>query len=173
MNCPACGLYHPAFYERCISCGKVFKPATQSNEEINADTAKVDPRGSLARIRFRDLQQEEESKEGSTKVNHGSGAFKTIKSMSNKLGIFIALLICIVFAGATAFFLGRSPDDKRLLDLGKQQLAMGQYAFAVQTLSKVAASNSKDPNVYLALARAYIGVDQLTEAWGCITHAQQ
>ncbi len=145
-----------------------FKPAVQQITEA----PQVDARNSLARIRFRDLQHEEESREEAN-FERRSPAFKTIKLMSNQRSIFVALLILLVFAGATAFFLGRSPDDKRLLDLGKQQLAMGQYAFAVQTLSKATALRSNDPNVYLALARAYIGVDQLTEAWDCITRAQQ
>lgn len=173
MNCPACGLYHPAFYERCIACGMVFKPVSQQNQETIPALPEVDARSSLARIRFRDLQDQEELKAKSNIIESSSGVVKAIQSKSNKRGLFIALLIALVFAGATAFFLGRSPDDKRLLDLGKRQLATGQYAFAVQTLSKAAALRSNDPNVYLALARAYIGVDQLSEAWNCITHAQQ
>jgi tetratricopeptide (TPR) repeat protein len=174
MNCPACGLYHPAFYERCIACGMLLKP-TQTSQD-NADVPpQVDPRSSLARIRFRDLQDAEEMRQNSApqRPNLPSQTFQRLQAISNKRGFFVALLILVVFAGATAFFLGRSPDDKRLLEQGKQQLSLGQYAFAVQTLSKAAALRANDPNVYLALARAYIGVDQVTEAWGCITHAQQ
>ncbi len=73
----------------------------------------------------------------------------------------------------TIFFLARNPDDKRLIDLGKHQLSLGQYAFAVETLTKAIAVKPDDPHGYLALARAYVGVDQVDQAWDCIIHAQQ
>lgn len=169
MNCPACGLYHPAFYERCVACGESLNAA-----KVPADQ-KSDSRASLTRIRFSNFEQEEGEEERDKYIKSGSHSIKPRQkqSFSNKKGIFIALFILLVFASATAFFFMRSPDDRRLLQEGKQQLSIGQYAFAVQTLSKAAALRPNDPNVYLALARAYIGVDQVKEAWDCITRAQQ
>jgi len=177
MKCPACGLYHPAFYERCVACGIFLDGSGQDKEkQISQDTtddlSHVDPRTSLARIRFRGVREQEEAV-AADNIARVSAVFEKIKTVSSQRGFFLALLIVVVFAGATAFFLMRSPDDERLLNQGKQQLSLGQYAFAVQTLSKVSALKPNDPHVFLALARAYIGVDQVNEAWDCITHAQQ
>ncbi len=187
MKCPSCGLYHPAFYERCVACGISFaEPANKDTEydsqEATADISAADQKTSVAKIRFASGIQEKDTApwdnvrsdiQSKFKSGFQSGRLEQIRSISTKRGVFIALLILLVFAGATAFFLSRSPDDQRLLALGKQQLSLGQYAFAVQTLTKVSALRPNDPNVSLALARAYVGVDQLDEAWDCITHAQQ
>ncbi len=187
MKCPACGLYHPAFYERCVACGISFSEGTDSQTDshdsnIVTDNPKPDPKTSMVRLRFAgnmaESQQQEEKpilprqKSNDKNKDNNIGPLESIP-VSTRRGIFIALLILLVFAGATVFFLSRSPDDQRLLALGKRQLSLGQYAFAVQTLSKVSALRPNDPNVFLALARAHIGVEQLNEAWDCITHAQQ
>ncbi len=178
MKCPACGLYHPAFYERCVACGISFSsvPEKDKNQDVTTDIRQPDPKVSFVRMRLNQQPEDEDTLAEDPDKPSTKGkvhALERVWSMSNKRGIFIALLILLLFAGATAFFLGRSPDDQRLLALGKRQLSLGQYAFAVQTLSKVSALKPNDPNVFLALARAYIGVDQLNEAWDCITHAQQ
>ena len=184
MKCPACGLYHPAFYERCVACGTSFSSTPeneqQASQEATADIHRAEAKSSFAPIKFRPSEYEghfsgsEEPYEAKqSDLKSTLGRLEQITSMSNKRGVFIALLILVLFAGATAFFFSRSPDDQRLLALGKHQLSLGQYAFAVQTLSKVSSLKPNDPNVFLALARAYIGVDQVSEAWDCITHAQQ
>ncbi len=90
-----------------------------------------------------------------------------------KVGILITFLVLLVSAGATVFFLTKAPDNERLLAQGRQQLASGQYAFAVKTLSTAVRLSPKDSKAFLALARAYVGVDQIDKAWDCITHAQQ
>jgi len=183
MKCPACGLYHPAFYERCVACGISFsessdKDAWPASQDAETDAGHRGLNSSFTRMRFPEhLQADEKNYPAEIRDNAAkqslSGRLEQIRSLSTKRGTFIALLIVFVFAGATAFFLSRSPDDQRLLAQGKSQLSLGQYAFAVQTLSKVSALKPNDPKVFLALARAYIGVDQLDEAWDCITHAQQ
>lgn len=89
------------------------------------------------------------------------------------VGIVVALAILLVSAGATIFFLTKPGDDELLFRDGQKQLANGQYAFAVKTLERVAALRPSDARVYLALARAYVGIDQVDRAWECISHAQQ
>ncbi len=54
-----------------------------------------------------------------------------------------------------------------------QQVKKGEYAFAVKSLNDALALRPKDPKVYLALARAYVGVDQVDKAWACVSQAQQ
>jgi tetratricopeptide (TPR) repeat protein len=82
-------------------------------------------------------------------------------------------VVFLVAAGATVFFLTKAPDDERLLRQGRQELATGQYAFAVKTLTRATALRPRDSKAFLALARAYVGVDQIDKAWNCISHAQQ
>jgi len=89
------------------------------------------------------------------------------------VGVVITGLILLLSAGATVFFLTKSPDDQRLLKQGRQQLAIGQYAFAVETLNKAVALRPNDSKAYLALARAYVGIDQVDKAWQCVSRAQQ
>jgi tetratricopeptide (TPR) repeat protein len=81
--------------------------------------------------------------------------------------------VLLVSTGATIFFLTKAPDDVRLYQEGVKQLADGQYAFAVTTLNSAAALRPKDARIYLALARAYVGIDQVNKAWDCVNHAQQ
>jgi len=93
--------------------------------------------------------------------------------MPTAFGILVSLIVLMLSAGATFFFLTRSPDRDRLLKQGEKELANGQYAFAVSTLTKASATDKKDPKVFLELARAYVGIDQIGKAWDCISHAQQ
>jgi tetratricopeptide (TPR) repeat protein len=66
------------------------------------------------------------------------------------------------------------PSDERIqYEKAQKELASGQYAFAVKLLEQLAARSPNDPKVCLALARAYIGVDQIDRAWAAISHAQQ
>jgi len=88
-------------------------------------------------------------------------------------GIMTAVFILLIFAGATFFFLTRTPDDQRLLQKGREELSRNQYAFAVETLNKAATKNPDDPSVYLLLARAYVGISDVEKAWESISRAQQ
>jgi tetratricopeptide (TPR) repeat protein len=88
-------------------------------------------------------------------------------------GVLFAVLILLVSAGATIFFLTKPPDYERLYRQGQQQLGNGQYAFAVKTLEQAVALKPQESKYYLALARAYVGVDQIEKAWQCVGQAQQ
>ena len=87
-------------------------------------------------------------------------------------GVVTALVILTLSAGATFFFLTKAPESDRLLSKGLKELENGQFAFAVATLSK-AEGGSQNARVQLALARAYIGVDQVDKAWECIGKAKE
>jgi tetratricopeptide (TPR) repeat protein len=99
------------------------------------------------------------------KAEHKSG-------MTQLLGMIVAVVVLLVSAGATVFFLTKAPDDQRLYEQGQHELANGQYAFAVSTLNQASALKPDDPKIFLSLARAYVGVDQVDKAWDCISHAQ-
>ncbi|MBS1956906.1 MAG: hypothetical protein JST89_22145 [Cyanobacteria bacterium SZAS-4] len=102
---------------------------------------------------------------------HMKGGYKS--GVPTSVGIVLAVTVLLVSAGAVFFFVTKQPDDQRLLEEGQKQLANGQYAFAVTTLNQALAMRKKDGKVYLALARAYVGVDQVEKAWDCISQAQQ
>lgn len=103
----------------------------------------------------------------------GKGGKKGGGGMPLGLGIAIAAFILIASAGGTYFFLTKPPENQRLLQEGLKQLSNGQYAFAVKTLTQAHERKPEDSKILLALARAYVGVDQVEKAWGCITQAQQ
>jgi|AGTN01.3.fsa_nt_gi Flp pilus assembly protein TadD, contains TPR repeats len=93
--------------------------------------------------------------------------------MSTTVGVLVALGILLLATGATVFFLTRSPDNERFISKGRTELSRGQYAFAVDTLNKAAAATPNDPRVYLLLARAYVGINDVEKAWASISKAQQ
>lgn len=96
------------------------------------------------------------------------------QSKLNPLLGALGVLLLIGAIGAGAFWLVmKAPDDKRLQDKGEHELANAQYAFAVQTLSKAVQSNPHDAKLYLELARAYVGIDQVDKAWDCVGKAEK
>lgn len=107
-------------------------------------------------------------KRRSSHMKHQSKA-----GIPTSVGITTALMILLITAGATFFFMTRTPDDERLLQKGREELARNQYAFAVETLEKAAKIKSDDPRVYLLLARAYVGIADVDKAWASISKAQQ
>jgi len=180
MKCPSCGLYHPAFYERCVACGVNLKTAwteKKSDSEVNkpsnsfAEIAEANKQ-SLHRIRF-GLVKDEGPPISPANKGLPEGKIAKQKQIPTTIGIMTACIILLVCAGATVFLLSQGPSNKHLVELGKHQLSLGQYAFAVETLNKAVAMKQDDPQAYLALARAYIGVDQVDQSWDCIVHAQQ
>ncbi len=154
MRCPVCGVYHPPLYEECVSCG-----AKLGNDSVQKAPGP---------------QREEPATEQHARVRKSAvSKQKSQSAMPAAAGIAIALLILLVSAGATVFFLIKSPDYERLYQTAQHQLANGQYAFAVKTLEQAAASRPRDARIYLALARAYVGIDQIDKSWNCISQAQQ
>ncbi len=173
MKCPGCGLYHPNQYERCVSCGVSFKES--GGEDFNDEDSQ--DKGRAVETMERPVENSDELAYEEAKSHPQRRSKKLGVSMASRLptmvGALTAVTVLLVSAGATIFFLTKTPDDERLFIQGKKELANGQYAFAVKTLEKTAALRSKDPRVFLALARAYVGVDQVTKAHDAISQAQQ
>jgi tetratricopeptide (TPR) repeat protein len=93
--------------------------------------------------------------------------------MPTAVGIMIAGFVLLVSAGGTVFFLTKPAENQRLVEEGQHQLQLGQYAFALKTLTQAVQMKPDDPKALLSLARAYVGVDQIDKAWDCIQRAQQ
>lgn len=89
------------------------------------------------------------------------------------MGLAIGAFILCASAGVTFFFLTKPPENQRLYDEGQRQLKLGQYAFAMKTLAEAVKIKPDDPKAMLALARAYVGVEQVDKAWDLIVQAQQ
>ncbi|MBZ0186247.1 MAG: hypothetical protein K8F91_08375 [Candidatus Obscuribacterales bacterium] len=159
MRCPGCDLYHPSQYDKCVSCGMDLRDQPSSKEnEAAGDSVLAEPAASsLEASKRRSKNLKLESRAG-------------VPAMA---GILTAIMILLVSAGATYYFLTQSTDEKRLISKGRDQLSKGQYAFAVETLNKAARTSPQDPRVYLLLARAYVGIDKVSEAWEAISKAQQ
>ncbi len=175
MKCPACGLYQPIQFEFCLNCG--YNMSSQGNQKSEVGTMGkrlVEPeRHRDKSVENEDLQVYAAARPTGKPQNRGTRNPKERRTLPTLVGGLIAAAIFILSAGATIFFLTKAPDSERLFKQGQHELANGQYAFAVKTLNNAIASKSNEPKLYLALARAYIGVDQLDKAWDCIDHAQQ
>ncbi|MBS2005564.1 MAG: hypothetical protein JST01_00895 [Cyanobacteria bacterium SZAS TMP-1] len=87
--------------------------------------------------------------------------------------ILFGVVVLMIIAGVGIFFLTKAPEEDRLLRKGLDELKNGQFAFAVETLNKAATTGKPNPKVLMALARAYVGVDQVDKAWNCISQAKQ
>lgn len=156
MQCPNCALYHPSRYSNCVSCGTkligdgelIQKSASQAADNSTASEATG-----------------ENTRGGARSAGRGG--------MPTGVGIAIAGFILCASAGGTFFFFTKPPENERFLQEGQRQLQLGQYAFAVKTLSQAVQAKPNDGKALLALARAYVGVDQVDKAWGCISQAQQ
>lgn len=184
MKCPACGLYHPPQYEQCVSCGATLDAAGESPaQDEGAHAAALTPVvPSLARAPVGGPQPvtvvgEPAGEPADEEIHHTrrSKAHKQAhkSGLPTAIGVAVTLTILLVSAGATVFFLTKPADDELLFQEAQRQLANGQYAFAVKSLEKVAAVRPRDARVYLTLARAYVGIDQVDKAWECISQAQQ
>ncbi len=170
MKCPACGLYHPPQYEQCISCGANLGSAGGENAEYAQDDHPqvVTAERPQSRLLPETGDESAHHMRRSKVVGH---AHRSV--LPTAVGIVVALAILLVSAGVTIFFLTKPGDDELLFREGQHQLANGQYAFAVKTLEHVVRLRPNDARVYLSLARAYVGVDQVDKAWESIAHAQQ
>ncbi len=202
MRCPGCGLYHPSQYEDCVSCGMSMKTTSPSDvgfEEADmsergqsassrARAASPSKAGVAAGDRRRqsgehmrnghDYIDDQDDSPAGEKVSKGKRRSSHLKHQSKagiptSTGLMTGLVILLVTAGATFFFLTRTPDDERVLQKGREELSRNQYAFAVETLERAAKLKPKDPRVFLLLARAYVGISDVDKAWQAISHAQQ
>lgn len=163
MRCPGCNLYHPSQYDKCVSCGMDLRGAAEQSDNGAAGVSvKAEPAASDS------PEPVPGSKRRSKNLKHESRA-----GVPTMVGIATALTILLVSAGATFFFLTQSSDDQRLLARGREQLSKGQYAFAVETLNKAVKLKPQEPRAYLLLARAYVGIDKVDQAWDAIKKAQQ
>jgi Flp pilus assembly protein TadD len=196
MKCPACELYHPQHFERCVSCGRKLVSSSPGATvvETEDDVTEKDEwatnpppvRQSSQRPAPRKTSEgpaPRKTSEGSADIPTGQPYVKR-RAHSNQpdkgtaglpvlFGFFLVAVVLLVSAGATIFFLTKSPDDQRLFDQAQKEIANGQFAFAVKTLDKARALRPNDPKVYLSLARAYVGIDQVDKAWDAISQAQQ
>ncbi|HEY9712912.1 MAG TPA: hypothetical protein V6C72_05555, partial [Chroococcales cyanobacterium] len=157
-------------------------PQTYSYERVNDERVNEKPhgRGSHERTNLQSDSDSESDQDSDSDLARSKRVRRsktmnhpTRSGMPTVLGLVITVTVLLVSAGATAFFLTKQPDDERLYQQGQKELANGQYAFAVKTLTAVSALRPKDPKVFLGLARAYVGVDQVEKAWDCISQAQQ
>lgn len=158
MRCPGCNLFHPAHYDTCISCGVSLKAESNPEERAAVTTEVADaaaPSGKNSKRRSKNLNLESRA---------GTPVFA---------GVLFGLVILLLAAGATFFFLTRSGDDTRLVKKGRMELDKGQYAFAVSSLKKAIEADPNNPRAYLLMARAYVGIDQVDEAWEAIGKAQK
>ena len=166
MKCPGCGLYHPPQYENCVSCGSKLSAQESDKQEAASSSVITTERPAAS-----EFDMSERAPDSLRRSKHVRGGFKS--GVPTSLGILVAGTVLLVSAGATFFFLTKPPDDQRLFEQGQKELQNGQYAFAVTTLNQALQLRKKDAKVYLALARAYVGVDQVEKAWDCISQAQQ
>lgn len=154
MQCPNCALYHPSRYQNCVSCGTKLVADAQLIQQAAAQAVQQQPATTSG---AGDQPNPERKRRG----------------MPMSIGVGIAGFILCASAGGTFFFLTKPPENERLLQEGQKQLQLGQYAFAVKTLTEATKVRPNDAKALLALARAYVGVDQVDKAWACITQAQQ
>jgi tetratricopeptide (TPR) repeat protein len=135
-----------------------------------------------SRIRMRQGSGGVKADEGAYDVDDSEPAYRPARRSSHTkqrsrfapLLTVLGIIFVIGVAGAGAFYLiMKAPDDKRLQDKGEHELANAQYAFAVQSLSKAVQLNPHDAKLYLELARAYVGIDQVDKAWDCVGKAEK
>jgi tetratricopeptide (TPR) repeat protein len=176
MQCPSCALYHPARYENCVSCGAGLvadgemvkqSPAISTRHSRNTESNRITQKEKA----FQDVQQEDDGGETADRRTRKDEPGRK-KGIPTFVGVVIAGFILCASAGGTYFYLTKPPENERLLQEGQKQLALGQYAFALRTLIDASKAKPNDPRALLALARAYVGVDQVDKAWECITKAQ-
>lgn len=187
MQCPSCGLYHPPKYQTCVSCGAKLvqgsapvlgeshePPTLRGVPQVSEDFGRASPGDDVCE---EDEEEDEDAprrrRSEKRRAEGGKNRAKKQGGMPVAVGVAIAAFILIASAGGTYFFMTKPPEDKRLLQEGLKELSNGQYAFAVKTLTQAHARKPDDSKVLLALARAYVGVDQVEKAWQCITEAQQ
>ena len=189
MKCHECGVQNPKQADYCMSCDASLAPADFDKNLVRTDKSSAE----------RQPQHFQESGNYPANRSHQSPQAKLDDSFDERYGthaphmvrrskaiqgqprfqslpkpvLWTGGAVALVLAGAAVFVLTKAPDDQRLYDQGQKEIANGQYAFAVATLSKASTLKTDDPKIQLALARAYIGIDQIDKAWDCISRAQK
>ncbi len=88
-------------------------------------------------------------------------------------GGLASILIAGLCFGATILYLNYNKNlDSQSLDNGLAQINRGEYARAVKSLTNSLKHNAQNPDIYLALAQAYVGTDEIDQAWDCIEQAR-
>ncbi len=104
MKCPGCGLYHPAFYERCVACGASLQGSwTNTNQENKtspnpaAKSTVEDMKRSLTKLRS---GLAEDKARSDARINqpksHKSAPRQQIPT---RIGVLIALTITFFVLG--------------------------------------------------------------------------
>ncbi len=88
-------------------------------------------------------------------------------------GVLVAIVIAgICFAG-TIFYLKFSQGfNSGSLETGIAEINRGEYARAIKSLKLALKQNPKNADIYLALAQAYVGTDEVDQAWTYIEEAR-
>ena len=192
MRCRQCGVQNPRDAKECLSCDAdlytandeqqpLRRPQNQQRHHVaNGVQEPADDEDDYDDHGQRRSQFDEDL---TFDNRYGSSAPKTVrrsKTQKNKssdrpalLGMSLVAIVVLVLVGGVVFFATKAPEDQHLLDQGQKEISNGQYAFAVATLTKASNLKSDDPKIQLALARAYIGIDQIDKAWDCIKKAQK
>lgn len=182
MQCHSCGLFLPAHYKECVSCGAVLASQMENGKEPNHQP--------VSSVHDAQRRRPEPAAEPTDDTNYASGHASSharhhqmkhgfLKHTLHQanipvgVGVLVAIAIVVLFAGGTFFYLTRPTATDRFVVQGQKELDNGQYAFAVKSFEKALANNPNNPRVLLSLARAYVGVDQVDKAWQLITQAQQ
>jgi tetratricopeptide (TPR) repeat protein len=186
MRCRQCGLQNPREAQLCLGCDAdlfsvndeeqpLKKPRQQQQHHV-ANGVQTD---------FDDEDEDNSPLEQDQAFDHryGSHASRTVRRSKTQkpktsgtptlLGMSFVAIIVLILIGGVTFYITKSPEEQRLYEQGQKEIGNGQYAFAVATLSKASSLKTDDPQIQLALARAYIGIDQIDKAWDCISKAQK
>lgn len=160
MHCPGCGLTHPSQYQTCVSCGTRLSDggSDEADEAAGADSpppAAIDEEQPKSLRRSKNLHHQNRS------------------GIPTTMGILLAVMLLLISAGVTLFIFTKPPDEDKYFAEGQKALQNRLYATAVERLTKAASVRPNDPRVFLSLARAYVGTDQIDKANECISQAQQ
>jgi len=186
MRCRQCGVQNPHNAQQCLSCdADLFSP---NDAEQPLQKPRQQQRHHVAggvREHFDDEDQDDSQfdQEQAFDNRYGSNAPRTVRRSKTQktktfgatalLGMSVAAIVVLILIGGVVFYVTKSPEEQRLYEQGQKEIGNGQYAFAVATLTKASSLKSDDPKMLLALARAYIGIDQIDKAWDCISKAQK
>ncbi|MDR3612529.1 MAG: hypothetical protein P4L53_03130 [Candidatus Obscuribacterales bacterium] len=185
MRCRQCGLQNPREAQLCFGCdADLF---SVNDEEQPLKKPRQQQRHHVANGVKTDFDDEDRKNypvdpDQAFDDRYGSHAPRTVRRSKTQkpktsgtpalLGMSVVAIIVLILIGGVTFYLTKSPEEQRLYEQGQKEIGNGQYAFAVATLSKASSLKADDPKIQLALARAYIGIDQIDKAWDCISKAQ-